>query len=201
MDTIENLNKWDFQDIVLKSVRTLTNNSADELKAASAAIIEMKEYIEEYEANHPKNLERPIDVSNVPVPMPMTSDMQGRLDDLLNIAEKTMLALEIAEMATLEENSDVKEYIVKIANAFKANKETIDEQIKKFAFGWDINRLVKMDKDILRIAICELLYVQDAPLKVIIDEALELAKKYSTDDSAAFVNGILGKVVIENNLK
>ena len=201
MDTIENLNKWDFQDIVLKSVRTLSNNSSDELKAASAAIMEMKEYIEEYEANHPKNLERPIEVSNVPVPMPMTSDMQGRLDDLLNIAEKTMLALEIAEMATLEENSDVKEYIVKIANAFKANKETIDEQIKKFAFGWDINRLVKMDKDILRIAICELLYVQDAPLKVIIDEALELAKKYSTDDSAAFVNGILGKVVIENNLK
>ena len=201
MDTIENLNKWDFQDIVLKSVRTLTNNSSDELKAASAAIMEMKEYIEEYEANHPKNLERPIDVSNVPVPMPMTSDMQGRLDDLLNIAEKTMLALEIAEMATLEENSDVKEYIVKIANAFKANKNTIDEQIKKFAFGWDLNRLVKMDKDILRIAICELLYVQDAPLKVIIDEALELAKKYSTDDSAAFVNGILGKVVIENNLK
>ena len=201
MDTIENLNKWDFQDIVLKSVRTLTNNSADELKAASAAIMEMKEYIEEYEANHPKNLKRPIDVSNVPVPMPMTSDMQGRLDDLLNIAEKTMLALEIAEMATLEENSDVKEYIVKIANAFKANKDTIDEQIKKFAFGWDINRLVKMDKDILRIAMCELLYVQDAPLKVIIDEALELAKKYSTDDSASFVNGVLGKVVIENNLK
>ena len=122
MDTIENLNKWDFQDIVLKSVRTLTNNSADELKAASAAIMEMKEYIEEYEANHPKNLERPIDVSNVPVPMPMTSDMQGRLDDLLNIAEKTMLALEIAEMATLEENSDVKEYIVKIATLSKQTK-------------------------------------------------------------------------------
>ena len=201
MDTIENLKKWDFQDIVLKSVRTLTNNSADELKTASAAILEMKEYIENYESNHPTNLERPIEVSNVPVQIPMTSDMQGRLDDLLNIAEKTMLALEIAEMATLEENSDVKEYIVKIANAFKAHKNEIDEQIKKFAFGWDINRLVKMDKDILRIAICELLYVQDAPLKVIIDEALELAKKYSTDDSAAFVNGILGKVVIENNLK
>ena len=201
MDTIENLNKWDFQDIVLKSVRTLTNNSADELKVASTAILEMKEYIENYESNHPTNLERPIEVSNVPVQIPMTSDMQGRLDDLLNIAEKTMLALEIAEMATLEENSDVKEYINKIANSFKEHKTEIDELIKKFAFGWDINRLVKMDKDILRIAICELLYVQDAPLKVIIDEALELAKKYSTDDSAAFVNGILGKVVIENNLK
>lgn len=201
LDSIQNINKWEFQDIVLKSVRTLTNSSIDELKTSVSSILEMKEFISEYESNHPSNLERPIEVSDIPVPIPMTSDMQGRLDNLLNIAEKTMLALEIAEMATLEENCEVKEYIIKIANAFKENKQQIDEQIKKFAFGWDINRLVKMDKDILRIAICELLYVKQAPLKVIIDEALELAKKYSTEDSASFVNGILGKVVIENGLK
>lgn len=201
MDTIKNIDKTNFQDIVLKSVRTLTNNSTDELKTAANAILEMKDYINEYEANHPKNLERPIEVSDVPVPLPMTSDMQGRLDDLLNIAEKAMLALEIAEMAALSENASVKEYISKIATEFNVHKDEIDAQIKKFAFGWDINRLVKMDKDILRIAICELLFVQDAPVKVVIDEALELCKKYSTDDSSSFVNGILGKVVLENNLK
>lgn len=201
MDTIKNIDKTNFQDIVLKSVRTLTNNSTDELKTAANAILEMKDYINEYEANHPKNLERPIEVSDVPVPLPMTSDMQGRLDDLLNIAEKAMLALEIAEMAALSENASVKEYISKITTEFNAHKDEIDAQIKKFAFGWDINRLVKMDKDILRIAICELLFVQDAPVKVVIDEALELCKKYSTDDSSSFVNGILGKVVLENNLK
>lgn len=201
MDTIKNIDKTNFQDIVLKSVRTLTNNSTDELKTAANEILEMKDYINEYEANHPKNLERPIEVSDVPVPLPMTSDMQGRLDDLLNIAEKAILALEIAEMAALSENASVKEYISKIATEFNAHKDEIDAQIKKFAFGWDINRLVKMDKDILRIAICELLFVQDAPVKVVIDEALELCKKYSTDDSSSFVNGILGKVVLENNLK
>lgn len=201
MDTIKNIDKTNFQDIVLKSVRTLTNNSTDELKTAANAILEIKDYINEYEANHPKNLERPIEVSDVPVPLPMTSDMQGRLDDLLNIAEKAMLALEIAEMAALSENAGVKEYIKKITTEFNAHKDEIDAQIKKFAFGWDINRLVKMDKDILRIAICELLFVQDAPVKVVIDEALELCKKYSTDDSSSFVNGILGKVVLENNLK
>lgn len=201
LDTIQNLNKWDFQDIILKSVRTLTNNSIDELNTSANTILEIKEFINEYEANHPKNLERPLEVSDIPVSIPMTSDMKNYLDELLNISEKTMLALEIAEMATLEENSDVKEYITKIANAFKDNKDSIDEQIKKFASGWDINRLVKMDKDILRIAICELLYVQDAPVKVVIDEAVELAKKYSTDDSSSFVNGILAKVVLENNLK
>ncbi len=199
--SIENQNKWDFQDIILKSVRTLTNNSTDELNSAAVSILEMKEYIEEYESNHPNNLERPIDVSNIPVPIPTTADMQAKLDELLNIAEKTMLAIEIAEMATLEENSDVKKYILQIANAYKEHKNDIDEQIKKFALGWDINRLVKMDKDILSIAISELLYIKNTPVKVVIDEAVELAKKYSTDDSGAFVNGILGKVVIENNLK
>lgn len=198
---IENQNKWDFQDIILKSVRTLTNNSTDELNSAAASILEMKEYIEEYEANHPSNLERPIEVSNIPVPIPTTAQMQEKLDDLLNIAEKTMLAIEIAEMATLEENSDVKHYIIKITQEFKEHKNEVDEQIKKFAVGWDINRLVKMDKDILRIAITELLYINKTPIKVVIDEAVELAKKYSTEDSGAFVNGILGKVVIENNLK
>ncbi len=200
-EAIENQNKWDFQDIILKSVRTLTNNSTDELNSAAASILEMKEYIEEYEANHPSNLERPIEVSNIPVPIPTTAQMQEKLDDLLNIAEKTMLAIEIAEMATLEENSDVKHYIIKITQEFKEHKNEVDEQIKKFAVGWDINRLVKMDKDILRIAITELLYINKTPIKVVIDEAVELAKKYSTEDSGAFVNGILGKVVIENNLK
>ena len=57
-----------------------------------------------------------------------------------------------------------------------------------------------MDRDILRIAIIELLYIKDAPMKVIVDEALELAKKYSTDDSYSFINGILAKVILENGL-
>lgn len=200
-DFLSESEKNDFQDIILKSVRTLTNNSAEELKTAYAAISEIKDFLAEYEANHPVNLERPIDVSDVPVPIPLTSDMQGRLDTLMNIAEKAMLALEIAEMATLEENSEVKNYIAKIAKTFKENKKQIDEYIQKYAFGWDINRLVKMDKDILRIAICELLFVKEAPVKVVIDEAVELAKKYSTDDSSSFVNGILAKVVVEHDLK
>ena len=57
-----------------------------------------------------------------------------------------------------------------------------------------------MDKDILRIAIVELLFVKEAPMKVVVDEALELAKKYSTDDSAAFINGVLAKIILENGL-
>ena len=57
-----------------------------------------------------------------------------------------------------------------------------------------------MDKDILRIAISELIYIKEAPMKVIVDEAVELAKKYSTDDSSSFINGVLAKVIVENGI-
>ena len=196
-----NSEKYDFQDIIIKSVRTLTNSSIEELNSVSKEILSIKGYISDYEANHPKNLERPIEVSDKPVPIPMTDDMQNKLDRLLDIAEKTMLALEIAEMAALEENAEVKKYISKIVTNFTANKNEIDDMIKKMAIGWDFKRLVRMDKDILRIAVCELLYIKEVPIKVIVDEAVELAKKYSTDDSSSFVNGILAKIILENNLK
>lgn len=197
---INTYNDSEFEDIILRSVRTLTNNASEDLKLTNSALLSIKEFIENYESDHPTNIEKPVGISDVPVPIPLTSDMVGRIDELINISEKAMSALEIAEMTALEESSDVKTYILKIADEYKKNSSFIDEQIKKYAHGWNIDRLVKMDKDIIRIAITELMFIKDAPLKVIIDEAVELAKKYSTDDSASFVNGILGKVASENNL-
>lgn len=190
----------DFEDIILKSVRILTNNASDELKLTVGSLLEMKEFIENYETDHDINLQRPLEVSNLPVPIPMTSDMTGRINEMIEIAEKALLALDIAEIATLESKNEVRNYAVLIAEKFKENAEFVDGQIQKFAKGWDIQRLVKMDKDILRIAIVELLYVKDAPMKVIVDEALELAKKYSTDESSSFINGILAKVIVENGI-
>lgn len=192
--------KEDFEEIILKSVRILTNNASEDLKLTLGALFKIKEFVENYETDHETNLSRPIEVSNLPVPIPMTSDMVGRIDEMLEIADKALLALEIAEFTTLESQSEVKNYAIQIAEKFKENFEFVDEQIQKFAKGWDIQRLVKMDKDILRIAIIELLYIKDAPMKVVVDEALELAKKYSTDESSSFINGILAKVIVENEI-
>lgn len=197
---ITNYSKDDFEDIILKSVRILTNNASEDLKLTVGALMDTKEFIENYEADHEDNVQRPIGVSNKPVAIPLTSDMAGRVDEMLEIAEKALAALEIAEIATLESKSEVKDYAISIAEKFKEHAQEVDEKIQKFAKGWDIERLVKMDKDILRIAIVELLYIQDAPMKVIVDEALELAKKYSTDESSSFINGILAKVIVESGV-
>lgn len=191
----------DFEDIILKSVRILSNNALEELKLTTRSLVEMKDFIDTYEAEHETNLSRPIGAKNKPVPIPMTSDMSKNIENMLEVAEKAILGLEIAEFATLEEHDEVKNYVVSIAENYKSYSEKVDDEIKKYANGWDFSRLVKMDKDILRIAITELLFIQDAPIKVVVDEALELAKKYSTDDSSSFVNGILAKVILDNGIK
>ena len=198
---ITNYSKSDLEDIILKSVRILTNNASEELKITVGALVEMRNQIDDIEAMHETNLNRPLGVTNVPVPLPMTSDMTGRINEMIDIADKALLALEIAEFTTLDAQSDVKNYAITIAEYFQKHHKEVDEIIQKHARNWDLQRLVKMDRDILRIAIVELLFIKDAPMKVVVDEALELAKKYSTDDSASFINGILAKVIVENGLK
>lgn len=194
---ITNYSREDLQDIILKSVRILTSSATDELKIALGALVSMRDQIENYEADAEENLRRPIGAANIPVPIPMTSDMTGRINEMINIAEKSMLALEIAEFTTLDSQHDVKNYAIQIADFFQKNHEEVDEIIQKYAKNWDLGRLVKMDKDILRIAIVELLFIKDAPMKVVVDEALELAKKYSTEDSSSFINGVLAKVIVD----
>lgn len=194
----KDVNKYgngDFKDIVLNSIRTLIGNSEDELQLVTSELGEIQEYISEYENNHIDNLERPLDAVNIPVKMPMTNEMADKVSTLMASAEKSLAALEIAELSILSDRTDVKRYIEQIFATYKTKKDEIDGIIKQYAIGWDIERLFKIDKDILRIAIIELAYIKDAPVKVVIDEALELAKKYSTDESPSFINGILAKVV------
>ena len=198
---ISKYSKKDFEDIIVKSVRILSNSAMEELNLTVGSLIDIKENLDSYEAEHASNLSRPMGAKNKPVQIPMTDEMISKVDTMIDVAEKAILALEIAEFTTLENQSEVKNYTIELAEQFKINHKAIDYEIQKYANGWDISRLVKIDKDILRIAITELLYTKGAPIKVIVDEAVELAKKYSTEDSSSFVNGILAKVIVENGLK
>jgi transcription antitermination factor NusB len=75
-----------------------------------------------------------------------------------------------------------------------ANIEDIDKNISDAAKNWDIHRMASIDRTILRLATYELLYLKEIPVNVIINEAVEIVKDYSTDDSKKFVNGVLDKI-------
>ncbi len=74
------------------------------------------------------------------------------------------------------------------------NRDRLDDEIKKFAKNWDLHRMAVVDRNILRLAIYEMLFRDDIPPVVSINEAVDIAKKFSTGDSGKFVNGILDRV-------
>lgn len=200
-EKVETCNNENLEGLILKSVRILVNNANDDLKVSLSSLMRMKDSIQSYQAKHETNLNRPIGASDIPVQLPMTDELLQDIDTVFDVSDKALLALSIAELAVLSAQENVKEYILQITQTYKDNKEEIDAQIKKCSIGWDINRIFKMDRDILRIAIAELLFIDTIPMKVSIDEALELAKKYSTEESSSFINGILSKVILENGVK
>ena len=88
-----------------------------------------------------------------------------------------------------------KEYIQKVVNGVVEYLSIIDDNILKNLKNWTINRIAKIDLAILRLAIYEILYLEDIPAKVSVNEAVELAKEYGGTDSKSFVNGLLAKII------
>ena len=83
-------------------------------------------------------------------------------------------------------------YIDTVVTGVANREEELDDQIRKYSIGWDISRISKLARCILRLAIFEIQYVEDVPAGVAVSEAVRLAKKYNGDDTGSFVNGILG---------
>lgn len=88
-------------------------------------------------------------------------------------------------------------YITNKYNAIMEHLKEIDASINGVAEGWKTGRMGKVDLTLIRLAAYEMKYEEDVPVKVAINEAVELAKKYGTDDSPAFVNGVLARLAKE----
>ncbi len=91
--------------------------------------------------------------------------------------------------------SPVPQYAADIVEGVVAHRERIDELLETYSNGWTIERMPAVDRALLRIAAWEVLFNEDVPDAVAIDEAVDLASQLSTDDSPAFVNGLLGRIV------
>ena len=97
--------------------------------------------------------------------------------------------------------NDIKEndksYISNCLHGVEENLNIIDGYIEKYARGWKINRIGKVELAILRLSIYEMLYINDIPRAVSINEAIDIAKKYCSSESPSFINGILDSVLKE----
>ncbi|OWR28777.1 N utilization substance protein B [Saccharibacillus sp. O23] len=95
----------------------------------------------------------------------------------------------------LEDADRLAEYVLGLVNGVWTNKSAIDDLLGVYLKGWQISRLSRVDRQILRLAAYEMIFAEDVPAKVAVNEAIELSKHFGTDESGKFVNGVLGKMI------
>ena len=127
--------------------------------------------------------------------MPARSKARKRaLDVLFEADQRGVPAAEVLAARVEMADPPVHDHTARLVAGVVDNRERIDALIETYARDWELDRMPAVDRALLRMAVYELLYVDDVPAPVVIDEAVELAKQLSTDESPAFVNGVLGRI-------
>ena len=113
--------------------------------------------------------------------------------------EQVAALVEVLKHEIGEITAEDDDYIHSVVSGVIEKKDELDELIKKYLKGWTMERISRTDLAILRLAIYEILYREDIPYKVSVNEAVELAKTFSDDSSSSFINGVLAGVISEKN--
>ncbi|MBF2029266.1 MAG: transcription antitermination protein NusB [Oscillatoriales cyanobacterium C42_A2020_001] len=178
--TPENLETQSLQNVVVAAVRTLTTEAEEALETASAELKQSSNRLLSSQT-------RTTDVESA-------RSMVNEAIDLAQTAINRLgLAIEIPEMVQLANQSDVRTYAMEIVRTLKKNAKDIDQLLVRALVDWQLGRLAVIDRDILRIAVTEMLYL-GVPDRVAVNEAVELAKRYSGEDGYRFINGVLRRV-------
>ena len=119
-----------------------------------------------------------------------------RAVDVLYECEMQSLPLgETLDARILAQDPPVNDYTVTLIRGIAEQQSHIDEVLTRYSQGWSLERMPAVDRNVLRIGVYEVLYVDDVPDAVAVSEAMGLVRDLSTDDSPSFVNGVLGNVV------
>jgi N utilization substance protein B len=132
-----------------------------------------------------------------------TSRRRSRIKAVILLYQSDLLKKGISSIISseMEFQKRIDEFTIKLTVGVEKNKTEIDNQIRNVVENWTINRISIIDRNILRMAIYEMLYEDEIPLKVSVDEAIEIAKILGQkDETPKFVNGILGKILTNLNL-
>ena len=176
----DKLTREDLDDLILAAIRTLTIEVQDNLEAASAELKRGEERILNSET-------RASDINSARVMI------QEALLVSQTAVNRLGIAVEFPEFLQLTSKEQVRQYAVELMVTVNEHRHEIEKAIEDVLVAWQLSRLPKIDRDILRIAVAEIIYL-DIPEKVAINESVELAKRYSDEDGFRFINGVLRRL-------
>lgn len=127
----------------------------------------------------------------------MLKRREAREKALFYLYQSDLLKMNVDELIQkdLKYKKEIDQFTLKLINGVKNNLDSLNEIINTYSTNWQIDRMSILDRNMLRIALYELIYEQEIPFKVTINEAIEISKKYGDEKSGKFINGILGKAI------
>jgi transcription antitermination protein NusB len=177
----EKLDNQELHAIVAAAVHTLTSEAQDSLEAAAA----------ELQQSSARLLNSQIRTTDVEAARTMVHEAVDLAQTAIN---RLGLAVEIPEYVQRANQNDVMDYTLDIIRTLRRNRDEIDAVLTDALVDWQLSRLARIDRDILRIAVTEMMFIRTFD-SVAINEAVELAKRYSGEDGYRFINGVLRRVV------
>jgi len=174
------LNEQSLQDFVVAAVRTLAIEVRDALETASG----------ELERGSDRLLSSETRTADFNSSRTMVKEAINLTQSAIN---RLGIALELPEFVQLGHQSEVRDYAIQILLTIRRNQAILDNLLNEAMVDWQLHRLAKIDQDILRIAVAEFICL-GIPKKIAINEAVELAKRYSEEDGHRFINGVLRRV-------
>lgn len=190
--SIDKLTKMDFHALCLSAIRTLADNAKSNVNKAESYFIKVERTLMEYQINHPDN--EKLDEATRSVELPKTKEFFEHIDNCYQAIALIKEGLHIPELYWHYQDTDIQEFALQLLVNYINHKESSVALLKDLAQSWDYNRIHKVDKKILELATTEITH-SDIDPTVAVSEAIKLANKYSSSESAKFVNGILSDVI------
>lgn len=178
----EKLERQQLSDLVLAAIRILTTEVQDALSTAAAELQRANDRLLNSET-------RAADVQTAKVMV------QEAIELTQTAINRVGIGLDMPELVHMvnQPDFDVRSYALQIVGTVNAKRAEIDEHLTKALVDWQVDRLARIDRDLLRIAVAEIIFL-GVPDRVAINEAVELAKRYSGDEGHRFINGVLRRV-------
>jgi N utilization substance protein B len=188
------LDKIEFGDLATRAVQMLEDYAKQCLADANGLLIKCQSHLQELEVEHPEN-EQVIDELK---PVAVTTGQLRQQADLLErslhlISEALDLPQVTAQLGPSRE-TEARMFLYRLVSTYLDRKVEIDKYITDVKAKWRIERMISIDRDILRLACAEAFFMPDVPIKVAISEAVELSHRFADEKAAKFINGILGEL-------
>ncbi len=213
----EKLAKVEISEIVDRAIHMLVDYAKQNLKDVNAMLTKAGNELVSIEVEHGDNSKSSGELAAVPLTTAQVRDQLSTLEVSINMISE---ALDIPEMALTANSTllktnckkcghvdeiaiarphkdDIREFLFRLIETYLENREIIDEYIKRARTQWRMERMVSIDRDILRLACAEAFYLTDIPVNVAISEAVELSHRFADEKAAKFINGVLADLAEE----